>query len=356
MINTVMYWLLLVFSFLIALLLVPNNIILTLALAIALYIIFFVILEILYFKLKLNIWNEQERVASSYKWFDIYLDTNGKNNKGDLTEGYFANNNWNISPELALKQKYDKFFEILGLQPGMKVLDIGCGYGQWMSYLKSRQVSSVGLTLAQVHVDEGIKRNLDIRLQDGRTMTFKAEFDAVTLLGSLEHFAKIYQTPSERLEVYKSIMRKSKLALNPASTCGKIMTTTLNVDTSNWKIKDFIKGYILERFYSGRYPVPGELNTAAASANLRRTYYSDQTEDYRWMSIINQNHFGNFTINHWTLNRIFYAFAMFLTDPFAVHKWVYHNHKIWMWHLGGQSQTPDRNRESPCRLKWECFG
>jgi cyclopropane-fatty-acyl-phospholipid synthase len=344
-------------SFLLGYLISNGNIIFTLLTGVAIYILLFFTIEFFYFYGCISVWDEQERVDSSYQWFDVYLDSNGKNKTADLTEGYFKDDKWNITPEKALKQKYDKFYEILDLKPGMKVLDIGCGYGQWMMYLREKGVDSVGLTLANVHVEEGKKNGLDIRLQDGRTMSsneYGEKFDAVTLLGSLEHFAKCYYSDEDRNKVYRVIMEKSRKALNPNSQCQRIMTTTLNVDNDKWSVSDYMKAYILERFYSGRYPVIGELDRAKGP-HLKRIYLSDQTEDYRWMSIINPDHFGNFYINRWTIKRIIYSLYMFFTDPFSVHKWLYHNQRIWMWHLGGTMQYPDRHRYAPCRLKWEAF-
>ena len=350
-VNTIVFWVLIACSYGLA----PKTY--TVAYTFVIFVIIFVLLEILNFAMHnkgISLWNEQERVDSCYQWLDVYLSEKGKNKLGDLTEGYFANDRWDVSPDVALKQKYDKFYEILNLAPGMRVLDIGCGYGQWMSYLKSRGVSSVGFTLAQNHVDEGKERGLDIRLQDGRSMPaeYMSAFDAVTLLGSLEHFAKMHWSKEKRLRVYASVLNSARRALNAKSESRRIMTTTINV-VDIYKPSDLAMGYLLERFYSGRYPEIDELYSQR-SEHLERVHNSDQSEDYRYMSIINPDHFGNFKIE-WTLRKVLFVPFMFMTDPFAIHKWLYHNLGVWMWQFGGASPIPSRSRKSPCRLKWEAF-
>ena len=357
-INMSIYWSLIVIAYIVTVFaLGVKGRLQSIYVAVAFFLLGFLMLEILYFGGKVGIWNEQERVQSSYQWFDVYLDEKGKDKTADLTEGYFIGNEWNVSPEQAVRQKFDKLFEILRLKPGMTVLDIGCGYGQWMSYLKERGVASVGFTLTDVQVEEGKRKGLDIRLQDGRTFSEKyyGQFDAVTLLGSLEHFAKCSFTDQYRHSIYKLVMKKAKAALKPESESRMIMTTTINGNSSTFGIVDYLKTYFLERFFSGRYPLIGELNEAAEANGMSRVHNSDQTEDYRWMSIINPDHFGNFKIKEWTPKRIFHALNMVLTDPFAVHKWLYHVMGVWMWHLGGVSNEFDRTRHSPYRLKWEGF-
>lgn len=354
--NSIIYILFVILSFLFSYIIIKKINKKTIFLALLIYIILFTIFEFIYFKFGINIWNEQERVDSSYQWFDVYLSNNGKNNTADLTEGYFKDDNWNITPDLALKQKYDKFFDILQLKPGMIVLDIGCGYCQWIMYLKSKGIDSIGLTLSQNQVDYGKLNGFDVRIQDARNLpeSYYNLFDAVTFLGSIEHFPKVYYTNKERKNTYKNMLEKARLALNKNSTSKSILASTINIgNNSKWTKKDYLNAYILERFYSGRYPLENEINSQKGKY-LNSYYYSDQTEDYRWMSIINPDHFGFFKIK-WTLKKIIFIPFMFLTDPFAIHKWIYHNFNVWMWQFGGNSRIPNRHRYAPCHLKWEAF-
>ena len=205
-------------------------------------------------------------------------------------------------------------------------------------------------------VDYGRRNGFDVRIEDVLTLPalYYNSFDAVTFLGSIEHFPKIYFTEKERKQVYMNMLKKARLALNKNSPCKNILTATINIgDNTKWGMYDYLNAYVLERFYSGRYPLENEINSQTGTF-LNRYYYSDQTEDYRWMSIINPDHFGFFTIK-WTPKKIIFIPYMFITDPFAIHKWIYYNFNVWMWQFGNANPIPNRNRYSPCRLKWEAF-
>ena len=353
--NTFIFWLLITLSIIIAYFISPKKTYIA-PLSLGVYLALFVLFELSYFYgCGLTVWNENERVDSSYQWFDVYLDTGGKKT-ADLTEAYFKDS-WLISPIIAMQDKYAAFFDELALKPGMHVLDVGCGYCQWIQYLKERGVSSVGLTISKDHVSYGISKGLDVRLQDICTLTkeYYDQFDAVTMLGSLEHFSKCYMSTPKRLAIYKNVFERAKKAIKLNSSSKRILFTMLHTYDHKWSFSDNIKLYILERHYSGRYPIEGEINSQKGQ-NVSLIHYSDKTEDYRWISMICPDHFGYFNI-HWDLRKICYVPFMFLTDPFAIHKWLYHDCDIWMWSLGGTSKTPDptRNRYSPVHLKWCVF-
>ena len=83
---------------------------------------FLVVTEVLYFGLGLQVYSHQNRVRRAYEWFDTYLD--GAYGEGrDLTEAYFDGNT--SKPfEQALQDKFDKFIELLGLQPGAERVEV----------------------------------------------------------------------------------------------------------------------------------------------------------------------------------------------------------------------------------------
>lgn len=324
---------------------------------ITIYSTLFIAHEILNITKNVNILSEEERVDSSYQWFDQYLE---KKADADLTEGYFKDDVWTVSSDTALNQKYDKFYELLGLRPGMKVLDLGCGYGDWMKYLRNNGVDSVGLTLSQNHNASCLNSELITRIGDARNIPsdLHGKFDAVTMLGSVEHMAKVSWSTEDTNSVYETLFEQTRLALKPKTKSGKVLITVINTP-KNFSINtisytEMAYSYLIERHFSGRYPHMGQIANAAPKT-FKQVFESDQTEDYRYISIINSNHFGNFVVKFDTIRKLAYVPFMFLSDPYALHKWLYYATCAWMWQFGGVSTVPERGQSAPFHLKWEVY-
>ncbi len=90
----------------------------------------------------------------------------------------------------AQEAKLDLVCRKLGLQPGMRVLDIGCGWGEALKFAAQRYgVSGVGITIS--HVQAALARELcaglpiEIRVQDYRDL--HERFDRAFSLGMFEH-------------------------------------------------------------------------------------------------------------------------------------------------------------------------
>ena len=83
------------------------------------------------------------------------------------------------------RQEVDAIIGWLGLQPGMRVLDVGCGPGRHSRELAARGHAVVGIDISQVFIDEaraGAPDGATFRRMDARAMEFDAEFDAVICL------------------------------------------------------------------------------------------------------------------------------------------------------------------------------
>jgi cyclopropane-fatty-acyl-phospholipid synthase len=92
--------------------------------------------------------------------------------------------------DAAQEAKLDLIFRKLDLQRGMRVLDIGCGWGEALKLAAERYgVSGVGVTVSHEQADYAreISRGLpiEIRLADYRTLDEK--FDRVFSIGMFEH-------------------------------------------------------------------------------------------------------------------------------------------------------------------------
>ncbi|MDX3642973.1 class I SAM-dependent methyltransferase [Streptomyces sp. MB09-02B] len=97
--------------------------------------------------------------------------------------------------EAAQHDKLDLICRKLGLSPGQRLLDVGCGWGS-MAVHAAREygVHVVGVTLSQEQAaharkrvaDEGLTDRVEIRVQDYRDVT-DGPYDAISSVGMAEH-------------------------------------------------------------------------------------------------------------------------------------------------------------------------
>jgi cyclopropane-fatty-acyl-phospholipid synthase len=111
---------------------------------------------------------------------------------GELADfsGAKYDGDFSLSLEEAQRRKHDYVAEQIGISPGRRVLDLGCGWGPLLNFIRSRGGTGVGVTLSSAQAAACRRRGLDVHLYDARQVTpdsFGA-FDAVASLGAFEHF------------------------------------------------------------------------------------------------------------------------------------------------------------------------
>jgi len=114
----------------------------------------------------------------------------------------------------AQEAKLDLVCRKLGLEPGMRVLDIGCGWGGTAQFAAERyEVSVVGITVseAQAGYARELCRNLDveIRLEDYRRLV--GTFDRVLSLGMFEHVG--YKNYDRFMQIVRRLLSDDGLFL-----------------------------------------------------------------------------------------------------------------------------------------------
>jgi cyclopropane-fatty-acyl-phospholipid synthase len=102
---------------------------------------------------------------------------------------------WDGASNLAQAQeaKLDMVCRKLQLRPGMRVLDIGCGWGSFMAYAAENYgVEAVGVSISKEQIAWAKARYkhlpLDFRFQDYRE--FDEHFDAIASIGMFEHVGR----------------------------------------------------------------------------------------------------------------------------------------------------------------------
>ena len=111
---------------------------------------------------------------------------------GELADfsGAKYDGDFSLTLEEAQRRKHEYVAEQIGLEPGRRVLDLGCGWGALLNFIRGRGGTAVGVTLSSAQVAACRRHGLDVHLHDAREVTRESfgPFDAVGSLGAFEHF------------------------------------------------------------------------------------------------------------------------------------------------------------------------
>jgi cyclopropane-fatty-acyl-phospholipid synthase len=111
---------------------------------------------------------------------------------GELADfsGAKYDGDFSLTLEQAQRRKHDYVAEQIGIAPGRRVLDLGCGWGGLLNFIRSRGGIGVGVTMSSAQVAACRRHGLDVHLRDARQINHESfgPFDAVASLGAFEHF------------------------------------------------------------------------------------------------------------------------------------------------------------------------
>jgi cyclopropane-fatty-acyl-phospholipid synthase len=128
---------------------------------------------------------------------------------GDYSGARF-NGDFSLSIEEAQKQKHKFIADSLNVKAGSKVLDMACGWGPYLNYVKSIGANGMGVTLSSGQAAACVKNGLDVKVMDCRTITpeMYGTFDAVSCIGGLEHFCSVEEyLAGKQDEIYKNFFK-----------------------------------------------------------------------------------------------------------------------------------------------------
>ncbi len=218
----------------------------------------------------------QKNVAHHYdlsaELYDLFLDADKQ-----YSCAYFR------SPDVSLEQaQIDKKAHIAGkllIEPGMKILDIGCGWGgMGLTLARDYGAQVLGVTLSKeqhkIAVErakaEGLEDRVEFRLTDYRKV--EDEFDRVVSVGMFEHVGVPH---------YNEYFRHVKRLLKPD---GVALIHTIGRACPPGSTSPWIEKYI---FPGGYIPAMSEAMTAVEKADL----YPTDVEVWRL-------HYAE-TLKHW---------------------------------------------------------
>lgn len=165
--------------------------------------------------------------------------------------------------EQAQAEKFDLVCRKLDLQPGMRLLDVGCGWGGMVLHaVRNYGVKAIGVTLSreqaewgQAAIEElGLAGSASIRFSDYRDVT-ETNFDAISSIGLTEHIG-LANYPA-----YFSFLRSR------ARAGARLVNHSITRFNDKEKVthrRSFINRYI---FPDGEMTGPGRIMTAMTGEN-----------------------------------------------------------------------------------------
>ena len=181
------------------------------------------------------------------EFYQLWLDP-----KMVYTCAYFRN----ADDDLATAQvaKLDHICRKLRLEPGMKMLDVGCGWGALIMHAAQNYgVEAVGITLSQAQADLGNKRiaaagladRCKIEMRDYRDLGNRQEFDRAASVGMMEHVREDLQ-PAYFDCVYR-VLKPGGLFMNHAIVSVARARPSTRMDRFKgflWRRDAFIDKYV----------------------------------------------------------------------------------------------------------------
>src|SRR5437762_2042038 len=132
---------------------------------------------------------------------------------GELADfsGAKYDGDFSLSLEAAQRRKHAYVAEQIGIGPGRRVLDLGCGWGPLLDFVRRSGGTGVGVTLSSAQAASCRRHGLDVRLEDAREVTRDrfGGFDAVASLGAFEHFCSEDEHRAGRQEaIYRGLFAR----------------------------------------------------------------------------------------------------------------------------------------------------
>ena len=122
--------------------------------------------------------------------------------------------------ESAQRRKLDYHLDQAGITEGMRVLDIGCGWGSGLRRMTAERgvAQAVGLTLSQAQADWLAAQpspKIEVRIESWQDHAPPQPYDAIISIGAFEHFAKANLPRADKLAAYREFFQRSHALLRP---------------------------------------------------------------------------------------------------------------------------------------------
>lgn len=142
----------------------------------------------------------QTEIALTYDWMDeLFRLSLGE--MADISGAYY-NGDYSKTLEQAQKDKHEWILNGIDFHAGLRVLDVGCGWGNMMNSVREKGGHALGLTLSPAQAESCKRNQLKVISKDWKTVGLEelGEFDAVISIGAFEHFCSIDEYLSGKQE------------------------------------------------------------------------------------------------------------------------------------------------------------
>ena len=237
----------------------------------------------------------REDLDYSYSTIDrIFRLSVGEN--GDFS-GARYDGDFSLTLEEAQRAKHEFMADNLRIRKDSRILDMGCGWGPFLNFVKERAAHGVGLTLSQGQLEACKTNGLEVYLKDCKKVTPNdfGTFDAVACVGAFEHFCSIEEWQKGHQEaiyqdffhtVYQLLPRGGRLYLQ-TMTFGENMVDFEDMDINAPEgSPPHLLALMVKQFPGSWLPYGHEMITKNASPYFKMISISSGRLDY--IETINQ--------------------------------------------------------------------
>lgn len=294
-------------------------------------ILFHLVNDLLHWKANWTIFDTEAMVRRGYEVGNQFLS----NQSGEgIDLGFnFYEGDLSRKREVAQKAKWDFMIQQLGLKPGHKLIDIGCGFGDWIRYARSKGiiVKGVNMTRCQAKIAKE-KYGLDVLNINWKEILKNpalqkelfGQFDAVTFMDTIEHYVPAHArySPEIQKKIYTDTFYLAYKLLNPQSEAGRVFFSCLHQIRKNWSFLEAASVWSMNRSMSGFYPIGDHGLTENAMPFFKELNRVDRTEDYRLTAVLEKDHFqGNSNI-FFKPKMIWIGLKALIVDPYFIQRLI----------------------------------
>jgi cyclopropane-fatty-acyl-phospholipid synthase len=132
---------------------------------------------------------------------------------GELADfsGAKYDGDFSLTLEEAQRRKHEYVAEQIGIGPGRRLLDLGCGWGPLLNFARGVGATGVGVTLSSAQAAACRRYGLDVHIFDAHQLAPESfgTFDAVASLGAFEHFCSPEEQAAGRQdEIYRDLFAR----------------------------------------------------------------------------------------------------------------------------------------------------